>query len=106
MNMALQEAFNQNITSIFLSTIDPVNPLLTLHVRRSHLVQDTLNQLSKQRRDDLKKPLKVTFDAEEAVDAGGVKKEFFMLLLREILDQKYGMFVYHEETHTIWFSDQ
>lgn len=35
---------------------------------------------------------------------GGVKKEFFMLLLREILDPKYGMFKEYEETRTIWFS--
>lgn len=32
-----------------------------------------------------------------------MKKEFFMLLLREILDPKYGMFKQYEETRTIWF---
>lgn len=106
MQVALQEAWAQNINSIFLPTIDPVNPLLTLFVRRDHIVQDTLNQLSKQKRDDLKKPLKVMFIGEDAYDAGGVKKEFFMLLLKEILDLKYGMFTYYEETHTIWFNDQ
>ena len=29
-----------------------------------------------------------------------------MLLLREILDLKYGMFTNYEETNTIWFNDQ
>lgn len=106
MQFALNEAVHQNISSIFSSTIDPVNPLLTLFVRREHIVQDTLNQLSKQKRDDLKKPLKVMFIGEDAYDAGGVKKEFFMLLIREILDLKYGMFTYYDETHTIWFNDQ
>lgn len=28
-----------------------------------------------------------------------------MLLLREILDPKYGMFKEYEETRTIWFSE-
>jgi E3 ubiquitin-protein ligase HERC4 len=106
MQVALQDAWAQNINSIFLPTIDPVNPLLTLFVRREHIVQDTLNQLSKQKRDDLKKPLKVMFIGEDGYDAGGVKKEFFMLLLREILDLKYGMFIFYEETNTIWFNDQ
>lgn len=106
MQMALQEAWAQNINSIFLPTIDPVNPLLTLFIRRDHIVQDTLNQLSKQKRDDLKKPLKVMFVGEDAYDAGGVKKEFFMLLLKEILDLKYGMFTFYEETNSIWFNDQ
>lgn len=45
------------------------------------------------------------FLGEEAEDAGGVTKEFFLLLLREILDPKYGMFRSNEETNTIWFSD-
>lgn len=45
------------------------------------------------------------FKDEEAEDAGGVRKEFFMLLLKEILDPKYGMFTHHQETRTIWFSE-
>lgn len=49
--------------------------------------------------------LQVKFHGEEAEDAGGVTKEFFMLLLREILDPKYGMFKEYEETRTIWFSE-
>jgi ubiquitin-protein ligase E3 A len=64
-----------------LPTIDPVNPLLTLFVRREHIVQDTLNQLSKQKRDDLKKPLKVMFIGEDGYDAGGVKKVTFFTFL-------------------------
>jgi E3 ubiquitin-protein ligase HERC4 len=46
------------------------------------------------------------FIGEDGYDAGGVKKEFFLLLLREILDLKYGMFIFYEETNTIWFNDQ
>lgn len=45
------------------------------------------------------------FENEEAEDGGGVRKEFFLLLLREILDPKYGMFRQYEETRTIWFSE-
>lgn len=46
------------------------------------------------------------FSGEEAEDAGGVTKEFFLLLLREILDPKYGMFKEYEETRAIWFSEE
>lgn len=42
---------------------------------------------------------------EEAEDAGGVRKEFFMLVLKDILDPKYGMFQSYEETNTIWFRE-
>lgn len=51
------------------------------------------------------KIVKVSFIGEEAEDAGGVRKEFFMSLLREILDPKYGMFRSYEETNAIWFSE-
>lgn len=34
-----------------------------------------------------------------------MKKEFFLLLLRDLLDTKYGMFKEYEETGTIWFHD-
>lgn len=45
------------------------------------------------------------FIGEEAEDAGGVKKEFFLLLLKEIFDPVYGMFKQSEETNTLWFSN-
>ncbi len=34
-----------------------------------------------------------------------MRKEFFMLLLKEILDPKYGMFTHYQETRAIWFSE-
>lgn len=46
----------------------------------------------------------VIFVGEEAVDAGGVRKEFFLLIMKELMDPKYGMFRYYEESRLIWFS--
>ncbi|XP_063237913.1 probable E3 ubiquitin-protein ligase HERC4 [Bacillus rossius redtenbacheri] len=76
-----------------------------LYVDRSNIVQDAVRELLKHDTSDLKKPLKVHFLGEEADDAGGVTKEFFLLLLREILDPKYGMFCSYEEQRTIWFNE-
>lgn len=50
--------------------------------------------------------LQVIFVGEDAVDAGGVRKEFFLLIMRELLDPKYGMFRYYEDSRLIWFSDK
>uniref|UniRef100_A0A672YT14 HECT domain-containing protein n=1 Tax=Sphaeramia orbicularis TaxID=375764 RepID=A0A672YT14_9TELE len=77
-----------------------------LHVRRNHLVSDTLRELTMYSDVDLKKPLKVIFDGEEAVDAGGVTKEFFLLLLKELMDPVYGMFTHYKESNLLWFSDK
>jgi len=49
--------------------------------------------------------LKVIFDSEEGVDAGGVRKEFFMVMMRELLNPNFGMFVYFEESRLLWFNN-
>ena len=33
-------------------------------------------------------------------------QEFFLLLIKEILDPKFGMFRYYEESRQMWFNDQ
>ena len=53
---------------------------------------------------DLKKELKIQFVGEEGIDAGGVKQEFFQLIVREIFDLKYGMFTFNKETRLFWFN--
>lgn len=52
-----------------------------LRVRRTHLVEDALTELARQYEKDLWKPLRVHFIGEDGIDAGGVKKEFFQLLM-------------------------
>ncbi|XP_028306009.1 putative E3 ubiquitin-protein ligase HERC3 isoform X2 [Gouania willdenowi] len=107
MQMAVSGA---NLHNVFmLLTLEPQlarNPYLVLHVRRSHLVSDTLREIAVYSDVDLKKPLKVIFDGEEAVDAGGVTKEFFLLLLKELMDPVYGMFTSYKESNLLWFSDK
>ncbi|XP_038255642.1 probable E3 ubiquitin-protein ligase HERC3 isoform X1 [Dermochelys coriacea] len=108
--LQMQVAINgANLQNVFmLLTLEPLlarSPFLVLHVRRSNLVGDALRELSIHSDIDLKKPLKVIFDGEEAVDAGGVTKEFFLLLLKELLNPIYGMFIYYPESNLLWFSD-
>ena len=81
------------------------SPRLEITVNRNDIVTKTLNQLSNHHTSSLKKPLMVKFEGEEGEDAGGVRKEFFLLILREILDPKYGMFQNYEESRLMWFSD-
>ncbi|CAF1080148.1 unnamed protein product [Rotaria sordida] len=105
MQEAIQNAFIHNFQTMLGAHVDTVNPLLVLHINRKTIVQDTINQLDKQKEENFKKPLQVYFHNEEGLDAGGIRKEFFLLLTKEILNPKYGMFTYYEETNTIWFSD-
>uniref|UniRef100_A0A3P9AHY4 HECT domain-containing protein n=1 Tax=Esox lucius TaxID=8010 RepID=A0A3P9AHY4_ESOLU len=107
MQMAVDQAQRQNFSSMFLPVVvESVNPCLILIVRRENIVGDTMEVLRKSKNVDYKKPLKVIFVGEEAVDAGGVRKEFFLLIMRELLDPKYGMFRYYEESRLIWFANK
>nr|CAB3252608.1 probable E3 ubiquitin-protein ligase HERC4 [Phallusia mammillata] len=107
MRSAYSEAHDRNMSSLFgygqnqyLETL-----VLELEVRRGELVHDALTSLANVDMRSLKKPLVVKFAGEEGQDAGGVRKEFFMLILKEVIDPKYGMFQYFEESRLIWFSD-
>ncbi|MEQ2192013.1 putative E3 ubiquitin-protein ligase herc4 [Xenoophorus captivus] len=104
MQMAVDQAQLQNFSSMFLPAVESVNPCLILIVRRENIVGDTMEVLRKSKNVDYKKPLKVIFVGEDAVDAGGVRKEFFLLIMKELLNPKYGMFRYYEESRLIWFS--
>ena len=65
----------------------------TLKVRRDCLADDSLRGISEvvgQGADEIKKGLRIQFVGEEGVDAGGLRKEWFLLLVREIFDTRYG----------------
>eukprot|EP00743_Colponemidia_sp_Colp-15_P004605 GILK01004964.1.p1 GENE.GILK01004964.1~~GILK01004964.1.p1 ORF type:complete len:1287 (+),score=231.43 GILK01004964.1:166-3861(+) len=79
-------------------------PFLILPVHRDNLLRDTLSCISSVPHYTLRKPLKVQFIGEEGVDEGGVTKEFFQLLIREIFDVKYGLFTYEPMTRQYWFA--
>lgn len=101
MHNAMNAAAN-NIMTLFGV---PAHIFIVLNVTRENIVEDAIRELTRYTSDDLKKPLKVKFAGEEAEDAGGVRKEFFMLLLKDLLDAKYGMFKYYEDSRTLWFAE-
>jgi E3 ubiquitin-protein ligase HECTD2 len=72
-----------------------VSQFLVLKVRRDCLVEDSLRGVSEvigSAEQEIKKGLRIEFEGEEGVDAGGLRKEWFLLLTREIFDPLHGMF--------------
>ena len=74
---------------------------LIVKINRHNVIEDSLNSLVNQHQ-SLRKPLKVIFEGEAGVDEGGVQKEFFQILIRELFDPSYGMFNYNEEQRRYW----
>ncbi|KAK4455550.1 putative E3 ubiquitin-protein ligase [Podospora aff. communis PSN243] len=80
---------------------------LVLNVRRDCLVDDSLKGVSEViggGAEDIKKGLKIVFAGEEGVDAGGLRKEWFLLLVRELFNPDYGMFLYDEDSQHCYFN--
>jgi len=77
---------------------------LLLQVRRNHIISDSLRALAHKRSEDFKKPLRIHFQGEKGIDAGGLRKEFFQLVIGELFDARYGMFLVDEESRTFRFN--
>ena len=64
-----------------------------LPVRRSTLLTDAARAILAASSEELRRPLlRVVFDGEEAVDEGGLTREFFSLLFGELLQPRMGLF--------------
>jgi ubiquitin-protein ligase E3 A len=81
-----------------------IMPFLVLKIRRENIVEDTMTQIARIPPEEFKKPLKVQFVGEEGVDEGGVQKEFFLVMIRKLLDPQYAMFKVNEDTRLLWFN--
>ncbi|KAF3180476.1 putative E3 ubiquitin-protein ligase [Orbilia oligospora] len=83
------------------------NQYLLLRVRRDCLVEDSLKRISESvggAGGDIKKGLKIEFEGEDGIDIGGLRKEWFLLLIRDIFDPRHGMFVYDEDSRYCYFN--
>ncbi|XP_058151609.1 probable E3 ubiquitin-protein ligase HERC6 [Dasypus novemcinctus] len=100
-----EEKTYQDLRQTILQRSDtfPSPPKLILRVRRSHLVEDALRQLSQVEVPNLWKVLLVEFIKEIDPEAGGVSAEFFHCIFEEMTQPEYGMFIYPEEGSYMWF---
>lgn len=102
MEIKAREAFFDSILSK-----KAISQFLVLKVRRDCLVEDSLRSVSEvvgSGADEIKKGLKIDFVGEEGIDAGGLRKEWFLLLVREIFDPHHGLFVYDEDSQLCYFN--
>lgn len=119
MELKAREAYFDSVT-----TQRAIDGYFHLRVRRDCMVDDSLKQISSAvgaGAEELKKGLRVHFTGEEGVDAGGLRKEWFLMLVRDIFDpnhgesdfvhapsyiadNKPGMFIYDDDSQTCYFN--
>ncbi|KAF2840164.1 hypothetical protein M501DRAFT_991196 [Patellaria atrata CBS 101060] len=96
---AKRQMMNQARDAFFASILSSRNVEQHFHlrVRRECLVEDSLQQVSEAvgaGQENIKKGLRVHFVGEEGVDAGGLRKEWFLSLVREIFDPNHGLWIH------------
>jgi alpha-tubulin suppressor-like RCC1 family protein len=99
-----QAAQQQAVTHGILFGAGFIYPWFVISVERAHLLQQALLHIANASPMDLKKPLKVVFIGEEGVDEGGVRKEFFQLLIQQLFNLEFGMFVPIQDSRSIWLN--
>ncbi|KAI9792430.1 MAG: putative E3 ubiquitin-protein ligase [Peltula sp. TS41687] len=102
MELKAREAFFDSIMNR-----KEVSQHLVLKVRRDCLVEDSLRGVSEvigAGQEEIKKGLRIDFVGEEGVDAGGLRKEWFLLLVRDVFDPNHGLFLYDEDSHYCYFN--
>ncbi|KAL6234119.1 hypothetical protein BDW75DRAFT_213277, partial [Aspergillus navahoensis] len=102
MEVKAREAFFSSIL-----TRKAVSQYFVLRVRRECLVEDSLQRVSEvlgSSPEEMKKGLRIGFVGEEGVDAGGLRKEWFLLLVREVFDPHHGLFIYDEDSRYCYFN--
>ena len=65
---------------------------IRLSIRRTYIFEDSFHQLNIRAGDELRGKLSIAFQGEEGIDAGGVTREWYQILAREIFKPGYALF--------------
>nr|XP_055043826.1 E3 ubiquitin-protein ligase HUWE1 isoform X10 [Misgurnus anguillicaudatus] len=65
---------------------------MAVHVRRDHVFEDSYRELHRKSPEDMKNRLYIVFEGEEGQDAGGLLREWYMIISREMFNPMYALF--------------
>mmetsp|Transcript_747 Transcript_747/g.1813 ORF Transcript_747/g.1813 Transcript_747/m.1813 type:complete len:4405 (+) Transcript_747:307-13521(+) len=70
---------------------------IRLQIRRDYVFEDAYLQLSPRNAEEMRGRLHITFRNEQGVDAGGLSREFYGILAKEIFNPNYALFTSTED---------
>ncbi|SCU99198.1 LADA_0H18184g1_1 [Lachancea dasiensis] len=106
MEREIRKVMEHSAEQAFLKALDKkqvIEVYLRIRIRRSNVAQDSLHCIEAHR-SDLQKSLRVEFVNEPGIDAGGLRKEWFSLLIKELISSDNGLFVVVDESRFSWFN--
>eukprot|EP00112_Aurelia_sp_Birch-Aquarium-sp1_P001578 Seg1172.3 transcript_id=Seg1172.3/GoldUCD/mRNA.D3Y31 product="E3 ubiquitin-protein ligase HUWE1" protein_id=Seg1172.3/GoldUCD/D3Y31 len=69
---------------------------MAVHVRREHVFEDSYRELHRKSKEEMKNRLYIVFDGEEGQDAGGLLREWYLIIAREMFNANYALFTTSE----------
>ena len=79
-----------------------------LEISREQILEDSLQKIvhlkSVDGHDPLKMPISIRFSNEPGIDEGGVRKEYFSLVIKELLSPAYAMFKFNEDVQLYYIN--
>lgn len=79
-----------------------INPFLDMRISRANLIEDSLTQISLKDPYELRKKLRISFENEEGVDAGGLTKEWMLNLIKHVFHSQPKLFTTIAESNYLW----
>nr|XP_039271692.1 E3 ubiquitin-protein ligase HUWE1-like isoform X2 [Styela clava] len=65
---------------------------IAIRVRRQHVFEDSFRELHRKSKEELKSRLYIVFEGEEGQDAGGLLREWYLIISKEIFNPMYALF--------------
>eukprot|EP00095_Tigriopus_kingsejongensis_P000124 snap_masked-scaffold450_size166944-processed-gene-0.5 protein:Tk00124 transcript:snap_masked-scaffold450_size166944-processed-gene-0.5-mRNA-1 annotation:"e3 ubiquitin-protein ligase huwe1-like isoform x5" len=65
---------------------------LAVHVRRENVFEDSFRELHRRSQEEWKNRFYIVFEGEEGQDAGGLLREWYVIISREIFNPMYALF--------------
>ncbi|XP_022080949.1 E3 ubiquitin-protein ligase HUWE1-like [Acanthaster planci] len=65
---------------------------MAVHVRREHVFEDSYRELHRRSPEEWKNRFYVLFEGEEGQDAGGLLREWYLIISKEIFNPMYALF--------------
>lgn len=65
---------------------------IAIRVKREHVFEESFRELHRRSPEELKSRLYVIFEGEEGQDAGGLLREWYQIIAREIFNPHYALF--------------
>jgi len=65
---------------------------MSVHIRREHVFEDSYRELHRRTAEEIKNRLYIVFDGEEGQDAGGLLREWYGIMAREMFNPNYALF--------------